>query len=364
MYNKSYKTIRRLISVRWLVLLCILPATAEVAALPFLALDARGHAMGGSVVATGISNGALYNPALFGIPGDDFDWLAITPAVGEMESDPDDVELVLDRIKGGAPVTTALQGMDGAIYEKRNTRAIYAVVPSANLGGAAFFDLQEFHTAKIVGSDANAQLEHRSLDMFTIGFGFASILQGSDAFIRDLQIGVVGKLALFDSFSYSEPIAGAKLGLDQEQAAGASEFNVDVGFARERGVWKYGLVIKNLFRRSHSYGNSGERYFMEPMVRAGFAYRSRFTIFSVDFDLTENEAVGHGPASRLVALGWERRVIPGFMLRFGANQNMAEDGGSSVSGGVGFHIKGIVMDLGVSQGEDSTATVAQVGMKF
>ena len=179
-----------------------------------------------------------------------------------------------------------------------------------------------------------------------------------------IMVGVTGKLSLLESYGYSEPIATASLDLDGDQALRDSELNLDIGFSKEYGVWKTGLVFKNIFSQENNLGSSGETYRLGPQIRAGIAYQSRRALVELDVDLMKNDGIGFASDTMLAALGWEWRMFPAFMLRLGYTQNLVGDTEATYSGGIGLRMWALQLDGAFIGGKDGEGVYAQASWEF
>jgi len=124
------------------------------------------------------------------------------------------------------------------------------------------------------------------------------------------------------------------------------------------------LVIKDVFKSEHEYGESGEFYKVQPIVRAGFAYRSRKTLWALDSDLTINQSVGHQTDTKFLALGFEHELLPGWHVRFGLRKNVVGDELLTQTGGMGFNYLGVEINMAVIRNEVEQGAFSQLIMEF
>jgi hypothetical protein len=324
-------------------------------ALQFPIFDARTAGLGGVSVAHGISNAAFYNPALAALEPEGFDWYFVAPGVGEFEADPDNIK---DTLEGSGNTAD----IDGKEYFKNTYKNLQMTIPSPSLGGSLYVIEYEDQTAKVVTDNTGTNLVHRSLEVSEIGFGVAQLQD--ILWMESILIGVTGKLSLLKSYDYSEPLATASLDLDNDQAIRDSELNLDIGFSKEYGVWKTGLVFKNIFSQDNDLGGSGETYSLGPQIRAGVAYQSRRAVVGLDVDLMKNDGIGFASETMLAALGWEWRVFPAFMLRLGYTQNLVGDTEATYSGGIGIKMWALLLDGAFISGRDGEGVYAQAAWEF
>ncbi|KPJ91644.1 MAG: hypothetical protein AMJ55_11340 [Gammaproteobacteria bacterium SG8_15] len=301
----------------------LLLLSGHATAMEFPLFDARSAALGGVSIAHNISNAAFYNPALAALEPENFDWYLLAPSIGE---------------------------------------AMQLTIPSPSLGGSLYVADYEYQTAKVTTDNTATNLAHRSLEVFEIGFSAAQLQD--ILWMESILVGVTGKISLFKSYAYSEPIANASLELDSDQANNDSELNLDIGFSKEYGVWKTALVLKNIFSQENNLGNTSESYSIGPQIRAGFAYQSRRSLIEFDIDLLKNQGIGFESDSMYAAVGWEWRMFPAFFLRLGYKQNMVGDTQGVASGGLGLQLWGLQLDAAASADEDGEGIYMHAAWEF
>ena len=341
--------------VRLINVLVLLLAARPVAATDFPMLDARAAALAGVCVANHISNAAFCNPALAALEPEGFDWYLLAPSVGEFVSDPAGIETTLEESGDVANIIDQE-------YEKYAYQAIQITIPSPKLGGSLYVAQYEYVTAKVLDENGATNLVNQSLEVQEIGFSAAQLQD--ILWMENILVGITGKISLYKSYAYSEPIATASLELDDDQAVRDSELNLDIGFSKEYGVWKTALVFKNIFSQDNQLGNSTETYSTGPQIRAGFAYQSRRSLIEFDIDLIKSEGVGFGSDSMYAALGWEWHMFRAFALRLGYRQNMVGDNQGMVTGGIGLRLWALQLDAAASADEDGEGAYFQAAWEF
>jgi hypothetical protein len=337
----------------YIAMLLLLSVTAK--AMEFPMFDARTAALGGVSIAHNISNAAFYNPALAALEPENFDWYLLAPSVGEFIADPAEIENILEQSGSAADIIDEE-------YKKYAYRSLHLTIPSPNLGGSLYVAEYEYQTAKVLTDNTTTNLVHRSLEVFEIGFGAAQLQD--ILWMESILVGFTGKISLFKSYAYSEPFAGASLELDDGQANRDSELNLDIGFSKEYGVWKTGIVFKNLFSQENNLGNTSETYSIGPQIRAAFAYQSRRSMIEFDIDLLKNEGVGFESDSMFAAVGWEWRMFPAFFLRMGYKQNMVGDTQGVATGGLGLQLWALVLDVAASTDDDGEGLYMHAAWEF
>lgn len=128
-------------------------------------------------------------------------------------------------------------------------------------------------------------------------------------------------------------------------------WGLDLGFLYSHPAvpgFSTGLVFKNI--NTPEFDTSGtETLEVDPQARIGFAYRmweNRITL-ALDADLTTNETYIPGYDTRFIGGGVNFHPYSWLSLRGGLMQNVAEtDEGIILTGGLGFGLKWLQLDLG------------------
>jgi len=369
------------------LLLTMLLTAPIVKALPFGTFDARSMAMGGVGVATGSRYASFNNPALLTTADEIHEWFVLVPTIGLQTNDPDAVEdsltafqqaaTVLDSDNTSAnrtAVQTPLNNLDGTRYSVRKNSALMVTIPSRILSGAAFFNVYEVSSAKpnIGGDDLSATtpsysstLAQRGLRVAENGVSAATILEIDRGWARNLAIGLNAKFLLIEGYGYTEPLRSAEVDVDRSGRITGSQFQFDIGILKELGVWKIGLVAKNIAAASFKYGDSGEKFKIAPQLRAGFAYQSRYSVLEFNIDLLENDPVGFNEPSQIASVGGEWFAWRWLAFRAGFNQNLTGNEAAYGSLGLGIILgEGIHLDVAGFSGDEGEGLSAQMGFQF
>lgn len=346
-------------------------------------------AMGGVGVATGARYAAFNNPALLTTADEVHEWFLLLPTIGEQLDDSDDLKDNLADFKRAAnildgannpanqnAVQTSLNAIDGSQYSESNNLAVMLAIPSRILSGAVFLNSYEISNIQpIIGGDNltiptyTSTFAHRGVRIVENGVSAAKILESRRQWLDNLSIGFNVKFLLIETYAYSESIRSADVEIKTNQGNNSAQFAIDAGAFKEFGVWKIGLVAKNLLPGSYDFGATNEKFKIEPQLRAGFAYQSRFTTLEFNIDLIENDPVGFDTASQIAAVGWEWFPWRNLTLRAGYNKNLIEpDTGSSttgsVSAGIGFLYGGFHFDVAGYTGDEGYGISTQLGLQF
>lgn len=367
----------------WPFALLLTLCTQTATAVPFGVFDARTMAMGGVGVASGPQFAVFNNPALLATADEVHEWFLLAPTLSRQLGDPDNVEDSLsafqqaaDTLDGNnnaanqAAVQQQLNALDGNLYSSSRNSAFVLAIPSRILSGAAFFNVYEATTAQpMIGGDNLAApsyastLAQRGLRIVENGVAAAKMLNGS-GWMRNLTVGFSAKFLLVSGYGYADPLRSADVDINRTGSKNGGQFIFDIGVLKEFGVWKMGLVAKNIVPGNYQYGDSGDVFKIEPQLRAGFAYQSRYSVLELDIDLLKNDPIGFGSASQIAALGWEWQAWQWLTLRAGYNQNLTGNEASYGSAGIGLLISTLQIDVAAYSGDESEGISAQLGLQF
>lgn len=361
----------------WLFALLSALFMQTATAVPFGTFDARTMAMGGAGVASGPQFAVFNNPALLATADEVHEWFLLVPTLSQQLTDPDDVEdnlaafqraaNILDN--GNNPANQAvvqqqLNALDGSLYSTSRNSAFVLAIPSRILSGAAFFNVYETSTARpVIGGGNLATLAQRGMRVVENGISAAKALNGN-GWMQNLTVGFSAKLLLVSGYGYADPLRTADVDINRTGSKNGGQFTLDFGLLKEFGVWKIGLMAKNIVPGNYKYGDSGDVFSIEPQLRAGFAYQSRYSVLTLDIDLLKNDPVGFNSASQVAALGWEWQAQQWLALRAGYNQNLTGDKKAYGSAGIGLLISSLQMDVAAYIGNESKGFSAQLGLQF
>ena len=348
-------------------------------AAPFVIYDGRSAAMGGVGIVANARNAAYHNPALLATNIEDYDAVLLAPTYGQATTDPDKVEQSLDDLQKAAlgsdatKIQSKLDLLKDTVYEQDTTRSLALIVPSTIVGTSAFVNSYNYNTvqATIGGDNLStvpptyvSTLDHRAVKLTELGASAGTLLDLSDGVFGGMQIGVSAKFLLLQTYGYSEPVNTANLGLNDNQLQRNSMFNFDVGMLREFGVWKLGLVVKNILSKDFKYGRQSDTFSIAPQARLGIAYQSRRTLLEFDTDLTQNKGIGYGEDNAYAAVGWEYQVYSTVFVRAGARQNLAGNKLASGSFGLGLGFWGFELDVAAVSSSQEKAAYANLSYKI
>lgn len=385
MLNRVFSSMQWKFLFRGVVALCFGCVAQSAIAVPFGMFDARSMAMGGVGVATGARFAPFNNPALLTTADEIHEWFLLVPTVSLQIGDPDLVEDELlafqqaANVLDGAPslanqaaVQTRLNALDGSLYQRSGNKAGMAVIPSRILSGAAFFNVYEVSTAQpqIGGDDLTvpsyaSTLAQRGLRVAENGIAAAKNINADKGWMRNMAVGFSAKFLLLESYGYAEPLRNAEVDISRSGRNLGSQFAFDIGVLKEVGVWKFALVAKNILPGTYKYGSSGDEFKIEPQLRAGFAYQSRYSIVELNLDVLENDPVGFALPSQIAAIGWEWQTWRWLTLRAGYQQNLTGDEAAYGSLGLGMIFSDTVhLDIAGIAGEEGEGLSAQLGVQF
>ena len=354
--------VKSIYTLKLLVIFCTLCLFVQnVQALPFVTFDARTAALGGVSVTGGARNSAYYNPALAAVIEEDVDWIMMLPGAGEGTADPNNLEDGLNK--------TLVEVEKDSVYKKQEIITIMAAIPSVNFAAAAYLSYQTYNSAKTDEGAANpsdyaSSLEHKAVNIIEQGVALANYIEDPNYVFSDLKFGVTIKVMLFETYGYTEDIQNASIELDKSVRHKSGDLNFDLGIAKEYGVWKTGLVVKNLLKQTTHYGDTDEVFTVGPQVRAGFAYSSRTAMFGVDLDLTRNDEIVHNGETQYAALGWEIAVFRALRFRLGYKHNLVGDKLGTYSGGLGIMLGLLEINAAALGNKDGNAVFGDLSFRF
>lgn len=335
------------------LLLLAMPANS-VYAQAFPVLDARSAAMGGVSVASDATAAAFSNPALVAQDVENTDWILLFPVKSDLKTDSDQFE---KNLMDATPVS-------GDVYRESNSNSLAVVVPDAALGGVLYYNNRFYHDAVITsGTDV---IRHRAVDIQENGFSIARTMSETDLPLYGFMVGLTTKLVTYRAYRYDDAtISIPPLALDKSRyTSPSSAINFDLGLARELGLWKLGLVVKDILGFNQKYGQSSEELRVAPKTRLGFSYQSRRTFWELDVDLSKNTEIATQSESQIIAFGWEYRLIKPLFIRVGFNNNSVGDQLQTSSAGVGIKISGYEIDLASVKNDNEAGVYGQFKAEF
>jgi len=353
--RRDVKTFLRLPLPIVVVLIIATVPWQSLYALPFPVLDARSAALGGVGVAGDAVAAAFSNPALAAQDVESSDWLLVFPSQADLKTDSDTFEKNLTQ--SGAP-------QDGDSHRVFESNSLAVVVPESVFGGLVFYNDRLYHKAEIMSS--GTIIRHRAVNVQENSFALARTMAEPDLPLYGFMVGIATKLATYRAYGYDVAvITDPNVNLDKSRYnAPSSAINFDRGLARELGVWKLGLVIKDIFSFEQEYSNSGDNFRVLPQTRMGFSYHSRRTFWEIDIDLSKNSAIATESETQYVAFGWEYRIIKPLAIRLGYNNNSVGDQLQTSSAGIGINIGMFQLDFASVKNANEAGMYSQLSMKF
>ncbi|WP_455201910.1 conjugal transfer protein TraF [Kaarinaea lacus] len=182
---------------------------------------------------------------------------------------------------------------------------------------------------------------------------------------RKISIGITPKIQHIVTYDVRADASSGQV-TDVEDDTEDWEVNLDIGVAHQfNSQWRAGLILKNI--NSLSYTTSlGTEIKLDPQLRGGVAYYSKWGLYSVDLDILENDPVAYGSPSQELSLGGEWILKRWFQLRAGISKNLRGEGNNSdplFSAGLRWDFGGI-LDLTYAYGSSAEAAGVQLGVKF
>src|SRR5690554_4202522 len=216
--------------------------------------------------------------------------------------------------------------------------------------------------------DLDSTVELVAVAVVDVGVSFAREFDfGGHA----VAIGVTPKIQKISTFHYGDEVDGFDdIETDdvREYQKDYTDFNLDIGASYRFGAnnnWMAGAVIKNILGGSYAYqdidiklkdsdGNiipgatkhlHGGEVKLNPQVRGGIAYHSKWFNAAFDLDLIKNKAVAYEAETQYASLGVEFDVFRTLQLRAGYRANLVSGGTDVVTAGFGLSPFGVHIDV-------------------
>jgi len=237
-------------------------------------------------------------------------------------------------------------------------------VESGGTAGAPHPELYDPVTGQLTDQTGNLTSEGNGsgFDITEIGMAMSKEFQ---ILGHGIAIGITPKILHVITYDFHADAATG--GTDSDELDNEDwDVNLDIGFAHQfNSQWRVGLIFKNV--RSLTFTSAlGTELNIDPQVRVGVAYFSPWGLYSLDADVIENEPIGYGSPSQMLALGGEWEINHWFQFRAGISRNMAGIGNNSdplFSTGIRWDFGGI-LDLTYAMGESERAAGFQLGYRF
>lgn len=352
---------------------CIFCLTLQAQATTFGIFDARTAGMGGSCTATGYMASAPFcNAAMVGNNVGDENFELILPMIGATGVDQDnlldDIDAFQNAIDSGNP------GDADAIFNTMNGKTVNVIgnvgaslgFKVGNIPGAVSYQQYGQFSGRPIGTNStNAELEVRGMIVSELSASFAW------SFVDNLYLGVTPKYQQVSTYEYAELLATIDTGdfdiLDtQNEKDQGGNINLDLGLTYKLTEnWILGLTGKNLLSQSYTTVRNATIE-TDPQVRAGIGYNGGIFTVGLDYDLTENNAVGFEDKTQLLAVGVELNALDWIALRAGYTENMASGTNTDgiITAGLGFTPFGVGLDLAGMVSDNSVGAYLQFGFGF
>src|SRR5690554_1597862 len=215
--------------------------------------------------------------------------------------------------------------------------------------------------------DLESTVELVAVAVVDVGLSFA---REFDFGGHPVAIGITPKIQKISTFHYGDEVDG----FDDIEADDVkdyqkdyTDFNLDIGASYrfgENNNWMAGAVIKNLLGGSYDYADTlvtpkddngdpngvpyilpGGKVNLNPQVRGGIAYHSKWFNAAFDLDLIKNKAVAYEAETQYASLGVELDVFRTLQLRAGYRANLVSGGTDVVTAGFGLSPFGVHIDV-------------------
>jgi hypothetical protein len=215
-------------------------------------------------------------------------------------------------------------------------------------------------------SASSFNFDNSSVQLLGVNIAEVSGSYGTDMnlFGEDITAGVRVKLqslSVFDNEVTMNEFEDDPEGTTQDAVNNSKSYttgNLDIGVAKNfdyKGTLTTALVIRDVIPQDFKSAG-GRTISFKPQVRVGLAHKTGLTTLAADLDITENEPVAYGVASRYLALGAEFNAWNFAKVRTGYRTNLSESNASIVSFGAAFTPFGAGLDLSVWAKPSSDAT--------
>lgn len=202
-----------------------------------------------------------------------------------------------------------------------------------------------------------------AIGIIDVGISFASEF---DIAGEQIAIGITPKIQKIYTAHYGNEIDNfddTDSDVIEESRRDYTAFNLDVGASYQFGEmknWMAGVVIHNLFGGSYKFAptrivphnNPGAAYDLDggkvnlnPQVRGGVAYSSKWVKVAFDLDLLKNKPIAFEQATQYAAIGGELDIFHSVQLRAGYRTNLQASGANTISAGIGLSPFGVHLDI-------------------
>src|SRR5690554_5460473 len=224
-----------------------------------------------------------------------------------------------------------------------------------------------------IGGDLKAEPDLES----TVELVAVAIVDVGVSFAREFDfgghavaIGITPKIQKISTFHYGDEVDGFDdIETDdvKDYQKDYTDFNLDIGASYRFGAdnnWMAGAVVKNILGGSYDYANTlvtpkddngspnGTPYYLpggkvklNPQVRGGIAYHSKWFNAAFDLDLIKNKAVAYEAETQYASLGVELDVFRTLQLRAGYRTNLVSGGTDVDTAGFGLSPFGVHIDV-------------------
>ncbi len=199
-----------------------------------------------------------------------------------------------------------------------------------------------------------------------VGLSFASEFEFGN---HPVAIGITPKIQKISTFHYGDEVDGFEdVETDdlKDYQRDYTDFNLDIGASYRFGAsnnWMAGAVVKNILGGSYKYADTivtpkddngipgtpykldGGKVNLNPQVRGGIAYHSKWFNAAFDLDLMKNKAVAYEAETQYASLGIELDVFRTLQLRAGYRANLVSGGTDVVTAGFGLSPFGVHIDV-------------------
>ena len=273
-------------------------------------------------------------------------------AVSDVSAKLSAVLVAADALKNAAPadVPARQQDLDDATTELETAQANLDTITTTNqvfVNG----DYSEPVGGDLTASDFDSTINVLGVNILEVGAAAAKPMEYSgEEFTTGIRLKFQYLTIFDDQIGFSDFEDDASGTLQETISSNTKEYftgNIDIGVAKNfeyKGKIVAGAVIRDFIPQTFKSANGGLIRFT-PQLRIGAAHSTRWSTLAIDLDITENQPIAFGNASRYLSLGAEFDAWKTIKLRTGYRNNLSVSGSSTVSLGMGLTPFGVGLDL-------------------
>lgn len=180
---------------------------------------------------------------------------------------------------------------------------------------------------------------------------------------QGLAVGVTPKILSIMAVSDTTDFGDDSLEFDRDIQPHLS-MNADLGLVVElAGNYRIGLACKDVIPEHISTENGAELN-LQPRTRLGAAYINSWLALGLDLDVGENSPVANEAPVQEASLGVEMSPLSWLDVRFGYRQDLSGNRQDTLSGGLSYRLKRLVVEVSYGKSDLTTSAGLQLGWRF